>query len=65
MKPVHGASMLLAMLMSAAAFGQGSTQSSGIDISGAWSNTNQNTDSNATILLVAYGGYPINEAGRL
>jgi glyoxylase-like metal-dependent hydrolase (beta-lactamase superfamily II) len=40
-------------------------QSSGLDISGAWFNTAQNTDSNAAIQLVSYGGYPLNEAGRL
>jgi hypothetical protein len=52
-----------AVFLSAAAFGQ--QQSSGLDISGAWFNVYQGTDSNATIPLVAYGGYPLNEAGRL
>src|SRR2546427_3538422 len=66
MKPVRAASLLLvAMLTCALAFGQGPIQSSGLDISGAWFNTNQNSDSNAQIQLVAYGGYPLNEAGRL
>ena len=36
----------------------------GVDISGDWFNTNQNSDSNATIALVSYGGYPLNTAGR-
>ncbi len=51
------------LLVASAAFGQ--RQSSGLDISGAWFNVYQGTDSNATIPLVAYGGYPLNEAGRL
>src|SRR5579884_2141939 len=37
----------------------------GVDISGDWFNTNQNSDSNAAIELVSYGGYPLNEAGRI
>ena len=45
------------------AFGQ--AQSSGLDLSGAWFNPYQGTDSNAAILLVAYGGFPLNEAGRM
>lgn len=66
MKRTYAVSLLLAaVLTGTAAFGQGPEQSSGIDISGAWFNTLQNTDSNATIQLVAYGGYPLNEAGRL
>jgi glyoxylase-like metal-dependent hydrolase (beta-lactamase superfamily II) len=66
MKRTYAVSLLLAaVLTGSAAFGQGPEQSSGIDISGAWFNTLQNTDSNATIQLVAYGGYPLNEAGRL
>ena len=66
MKRTYAVSLLLAaVLTGTAAFGQGPAQSSGIDISGAWFNTLQNTDSNATIQLVAYGGYPLNEAGRL
>jgi glyoxylase-like metal-dependent hydrolase (beta-lactamase superfamily II) len=66
MKRIYAVSLLLAaVLTGTAAFGQGPEQSSGIDISGAWFNTLQNTDSNATIQLVAYGGYPLNEAGRL
>jgi glyoxylase-like metal-dependent hydrolase (beta-lactamase superfamily II) len=66
MKRTYSVSLLLAaVLTGTAAFGQGPEQSSGIDISGAWFNTLQNTDSNATIQLVAYGGYPLNEAGRL
>lgn len=66
MKRTYAVSLLLAAVLTAtAAFGQGPEQSSGIDISGAWFNTLQNTDSNATIQLVAYGGYPLNEAGRL
>jgi glyoxylase-like metal-dependent hydrolase (beta-lactamase superfamily II) len=66
MKRIYAVSLLLAaVLTGTAAFGQGPAQSSGIDISGAWFNTLQNTDSNATIQLVAYGGYPLNEAGRL
>ncbi|MDE3158142.1 MAG: hypothetical protein KGM92_05165 [Acidobacteriota bacterium] len=66
MKCTYAVSLLLAaVLTGTAAFGQGPEQSSGIDISGAWFNTLQNTDSNATIQLVAYGGYPLNEAGRL
>jgi len=52
-----------ALSLTVTAFGQG--QSSGLDISGAWFNIYQGTDSNATIPLVAYGGYPLNEAGRL
>src|SRR5262245_58436349 len=52
-----------ALLLGSFAFGQG--QASGIDITGAWFNIYQGTDSNATIPLVAYGGYPLNEAGRL
>ena len=51
-----------AAFLSSAAFGQ---QPSGLDITGAWFNIYQGTDSNATIPLVAYGGYPLNEAGRL
>ena len=66
MKSVHRFALLLAaILVCAAAFGQAGVQSSGLDISGAWFNTNQNTDSNATVQLVSYGGYPLNEAGRL
>ena len=66
MKRTYAVSLLLAaVLKGTAAFGQGPAQLSGIDISGAWFNTLQNTDSNATIQLVAYGGYPLNEAGRL
>lgn len=66
MKRTYAVSLLLAaVLTGTAAFGQGPEQSSGIDISGAWFNTLQNTDSNATIQLVAYGGYPLDEAGRL
>ena len=65
MKLFQTLSLLLAvLLMSGAAFGQGG-QASGIDITGAWFNIYQGTDSNATIPLVAYGGYPVNEAGRL
>jgi cyclase len=52
-----------ALSLTVPAFGQ--EQSSGLDISGAWFNIYQGTDSNATIPLVAYGGYPLNEAGRL
>ena len=56
----------LVVIVSAAAFGQGATaQASGIDITGAWFNVYQGTDSNATIPLVAYGGYPLSEAGRM
>ena len=62
-KTLLGAAFLLTTLLTSAAFGQ--TQSSGLDISGAWFNVYQGTDSNATIPLVAYGGYPLNEAGRL
>ena len=57
--------LLLAVQLSSVAWAQESPQVSGLDISGAWFNTAQNTDSNATIQLVAYGGYPLNEAGRL
>src|SRR5690242_18244584 len=56
--------LLTAVLMSGAAFGQ-ETAISGLDISGAWFNIYQGADSNAAIPLVAYGGYPVNEAGRL
>jgi cyclase len=66
MKPVRAMSALLAMMLTGAAvLAQGPVQSSGLDISGAWFNTNQNSDSNAQIQLVSYGGYPLNEAGRL
>jgi cyclase len=54
---------LAATLMSAAAFGQGSAQVSGVDISGAWFNAGAGAEGNP--VLVEYGGYPINEAGRL
>jgi cyclase len=58
--------MIVAVLASTAAFGQGTAvQASGIDITGAWFNVYQGTDSNATIPLVAYGGYPLSEAGRM
>ena len=54
------------ILASAAAFGRGAAgQASGIDITGAWFNVYQGTDSNAAIPLVAYGGYPLSEAGRM
>jgi len=65
MKMTQAAALWVPMLMSVAAFGQSTVQQSGIDISGAWFNLLQDTDSNATIQLVAYGGYPLNEAGRL
>jgi glyoxylase-like metal-dependent hydrolase (beta-lactamase superfamily II) len=57
--------LLAAVQVCSVVWGQESLQLSGLDISGAWFNTAQNTDSNATIQLVAYGGYPLNEAGRL
>jgi cyclase len=57
--------LLAAVQVSSVAWGQESPQLSGLDISGAWFNMAQNTDSNATIQLVSYGGYPLNEAGRL
>ena len=57
--------LLPAVQLSSVVWAQESPQVSGLDISGAWFNTAQNTDSNATIQLVAYGGYPLNEAGRL
>jgi cyclase len=58
--------MVVTILASAAAFGQASVgQASGIDITGAWFNVYQGTDSNAAIPLVAYGGYPLSEAGRM
>lgn len=59
---LSGLTLSALLLFHATAFGQ---QSSGLDISGAWFNVYQGTDSNATIPLVAYGGYPLNEAGRL
>src|SRR6516165_10733439 len=66
MKPLPTVFLLLAAVpLPSVVWGQESPQLSGLDISGAWFNTAQNTDSNATILLVAYGGYPLNEAGRL
>src|ERR1700730_11189700 len=67
MKIITAASALLAvMLASTGAFGQGvGPPQSGLDISGAWFNNLQDSDSNATIQLVSYGGYPLNEAGRL
>jgi cyclase len=66
MKSIHPFRLLLAAVLAGVlAFSQDPAQSSGLDISGAWFNTNQNTDSNATIQLVSYGGYPLNEAGRL
>ena len=66
MKPLPAVFLLLvAIPLTSVVWGQESPQLSGLDISGAWFNTAQNTDSNATILLVAYGGYPLNEAGRL
>ncbi len=58
-------SLLLLMVLMIPAFAQTSGQPSGIDLTGAWFNGSQDTDSNATIQLVAYGGYPLNEAGRL
>jgi cyclase len=62
----RAASVLLVMVsISALTWGQSSGQQSGIDITGAWYNMLQNTDSNAFIPLVSYGGYPLNEAGRL
>ena len=57
--------LLAAAQSSSVTWGQEPPQASGLDISGAWFNTSQNTDSNATIQLAAYGGYPLNEAGRL
>ena len=57
--------LLAAVQVSSVAWGQESPQLSGLDISGAWFNMAQNTDSNATIQLAAYGGYPLNQAGRL
>ncbi len=72
MKVSIAVSVLLAMtLASAAALAQPEIgalfgrRPSSIDISGDWFNTNQNSDSNATIELVSYGGYPLNEAGRM
>src|SRR6202166_834981 len=67
MKIITAASVLLAlMLANTVAFGQdGGPPRSGLDISGAWFNTLQDSDSNATIQLVSYGGYPLNEAGRM
>jgi glyoxylase-like metal-dependent hydrolase (beta-lactamase superfamily II) len=66
MKPLTAAFLLVVVVqLSPVAWGQESPQLSGLDISGAWFNMAQNTDSNATIQLVAYGGYPLNEAGRL
>ncbi len=68
LKIVTAASVLLAAL-SATALAQGpnlfGSSPSGVDISGDWFNTNQNSDSNATIELVSYGGYPLNEPGRI
>ena len=58
--------VMVAILTSPVAFGQGAAgQASGLDISGAWFNVYQGTDSNAAIPLVAYGGYPLSEAGRM
>ena len=66
MKPLPALFLFLAAgPLTSFVWGQESPQLSGLDISGAWFNTAQNTDSNATILLAAYGGYPVNEAGRL
>ncbi len=66
MKAVSLLVVIVAVLASTAAFGQGTAvQASGIDITGAWFNVYQGTDSNATIPLVAYGGYPLSEAGRM
>ncbi len=66
MKIVNAVSLQLAILVaSTVAFGQGAPPSSGVDISGAWFNNSQDSDSNATIELVSYGGYPLNEAGRM
>jgi cyclase len=66
MKAVSLLVVFVAVLASTAAFGQGTAvQASGIDITGAWFNVYQGTDSNATIPLVAYGGYPLSEAGRM
>jgi len=67
LKPIL-AGLALVAAMSATAFAQGpnlfGSSPSGVDISGDWFNTNQNSDSNATIPLVSYGGYPLNTAGR-
>jgi cyclase len=67
MKIIQAAVVLLAVTFaSTAAFGQSAgPPRSGLDISGAWFNNLQDSDSNATIQLVSYGGYPLNEAGRM
>jgi cyclase len=58
--------MIWMVFMSAAASGQSFLPPpSGIDISGAWFNLRHTTDSNATIELVEYVGYPLSQAGRL
>ncbi len=65
MKTTNPASVLFAcMLMGASAFGQRSEQVSGFDISGDWY-TGVQADSNSSLQLVVYHGYPVSEAGRL
>ena len=68
LKMIVAATWLLSFT-SAAALAQGpnlfAAVPAGVDISGDWFNTNQNSDSNATIELVSYGGYPLNQAGRM
>jgi cyclase len=71
MKVTTAVAALFAMSLASTAFAQPEIgalfgrRPTSVDISGDWFNTNQNSDSNATIPLVAYGGYPLNEAGRL
>ena len=63
---INAVAPLALILASTVAFGQNfGTPRSGLDISGDWFNTLQDSDSNATIELVSYGGYPLNEAGRM
>jgi glyoxylase-like metal-dependent hydrolase (beta-lactamase superfamily II) len=64
-RPLSILSAMILASITATAQSAAPVQSSGYDISGAWFNVYQGSDGNATVPLVAYGGYPLNEAGRL
>jgi cyclase len=64
-RPCEVLLLCAALLANSTTFGQAQSQASGLDITGAWSTVYQGSEGNGAIPLVAYGGYPLNEAGRL
>jgi glyoxylase-like metal-dependent hydrolase (beta-lactamase superfamily II) len=59
--PAIGLTIVLAIGMPA----HGQTQSSGLDLSGDWTNTGNQADTNAFSNIADYTGIPLSEAGRM